>query len=66
MIDIQEEFCFGEENTEGAIASPDFVLVNITRSSPACGVAIIFLMLSFISNGKNMCKYTQSSGHVLA
>ena len=57
MTDAQEEFCFSEENTELAIASLKEVAVNITRSSPACGVASITLNLSFKSNGMTMCKY---------
>ena len=61
MIDVQEEFCFGEENTE--ITSLSTVIVNITRSSPACGEATIRLNLSFANNDLNVCKYMQSSVH---
>ena len=59
MTDAQEEFCFSEfeENTEEAITRPKHVIVNITRSSPACGAASISLNLSFKSNGVILCKY---------
>ena len=59
MTDAQEEFCFSKikENTEEAITRPKHVIVNITRSSPACGTASISLNLSFKSNGEIMCKY---------
>lgn len=66
MIDVQEEFCFDEEYTEGAIASPKTVIVNITRSSPACGAAFISLKLSFKNNGKIVCKFMQWSGFAIA
>ena len=56
--DVQEEFCFGEEEVEvtAAVANFKAVAVNITRSSPACGAASISLNLAF-KNGKiPVCK----------
>ena len=63
MIDAQEEFCFSEENTELAIANLKEVAVNITRSSPACGVASITLNLSLKSKGMTLCKYNYIAVH---
>ena len=58
LIDVQDEFCLGEDNTEEAVESLLLVSVNITRSSPACGSASISLNLLFKSYGKNLCKCT--------
>ena len=57
-LDVQEEFCFGEENVEvtAAVASFKAVVVNITRSSPACGAASISLNLAFKNGEIPVCK----------
>ena len=56
ITDVQEEFCFGEENA--TVNSFKTVVVNIARSGPACDDTSIFLHLLFQKNETDVCKYT--------
>ena len=55
ITDLQEEFCFGEENA--AVNSFLTVVVDVTRSGPACGATSISLCLSIGNNETVVCKY---------
>ena len=59
-IDVKEELCFGEEITE--VTDLKQVIVNITRSSPACDTITLSLNVSYNKSGMDsVCKHKQLS-----
>lgn len=55
IIDIQEEFCFGEDTT--SVESFRIVVVNVNRTGLACGATSVTVNLSFKNDGRAVCKY---------
>lgn len=47
LVEVQEQFCFGEEISTVEVYSLETLPVNITRNRPACHQASINLTLSF-------------------
>ena len=57
---MKEELCFGEEITE--VTNLKRVIVNITRSGPACDKITFSLNVSYNKSGMDsVCKHMQSS-----
>ena len=60
--DRKEELCFGAEITE--VTSLTSVVMNITRSGPACDTITFSLNVSYNKSGMDSaCKHMQSSFH---
>ena len=60
VIEVQEQFCFGESITT-EVTSLKTLPINITRNSPACNQASIDLTLSFDDdNGTTFSKFMHS------
>lgn len=57
-IEVQEQFCFGDESTEAMVLRKHEV--NVTRREPACDEASINLTLSFDVKGTTLSKLIQS------
>ena len=59
-IDVKEELCFGEEIAE--VTDLKRVILNITRSGPACDTIKFSLNVSYNKSGMDsVCKHMQSS-----
>ena len=59
VIEVQEQFCFGEEITS-EVTSFKKLPINITRNSPACQQTFTDLTLSFDDKGTTFSKFMHS------
>lgn len=63
LVEVQEQFCFGEEISTAEVYSFEILPVNITRNRPACHQASINLTLSFNNSTTIIGTYVHVCNH---